>query len=178
MHKSNIYTIRYIECNNIFDKIGMKKYPWYLQLEESTANTHFDALFHLVWSHHWLKMPYLGHISCFLRWETILLPILQQKTWGSKLGVLLPIISMAVTWHRLRVGALGYVLYQKGIIQGHLVHRYASRRTRPVLQGRVSDCTFTRCKHPNCFPILHVHKHTLRNNFWCFCVHATHWLLC
>ena len=27
-------------------------------------------------------------------------------------------------------GALGYVSYQKGIIQGHLVHRYASRRAQ------------------------------------------------
>ena len=33
-------------------------------------------------------------------------------------------------------GALGYVCYQRGIIQGHLVHRYASRRT-PVLCSRM-----------------------------------------
>ena len=28
MHKPNIYTIWYIECTSIFDKIGMMKYPW------------------------------------------------------------------------------------------------------------------------------------------------------
>ena len=28
MHKPSIYTIWYIECNSIFGKIGMKKYPW------------------------------------------------------------------------------------------------------------------------------------------------------
>ena len=28
MHKPNIYTIWHIECYSIFDKIGMKKYPW------------------------------------------------------------------------------------------------------------------------------------------------------
>ena len=50
-------------------------------------------------------------------------------------------------------GALGYVSYQKGIIQGHLVQRYASKRAPTLLQDRVSDCTF-----PDCFPILHGHK--------------------
>ena len=44
-----------------------KSHTGYLQLEESTANTHFDVLFYSVWSHHWLKMPYFGHISCLLR---------------------------------------------------------------------------------------------------------------
>ena len=29
---------------------------------------------------------------------------------------------------------------------------------RPVLQDRVLGCTFAICKHPGCFPILHVHK--------------------
>ena len=28
MHKPNIYTIGYIECDSIFDKIVMTKYPW------------------------------------------------------------------------------------------------------------------------------------------------------
>ena len=58
----------------------------------------------LVCSHHWLNMPYFYHISCSLRQEIILLQSWQQKTSESKLGVLLPIMSMAVTWHRLRVG--------------------------------------------------------------------------
>ena len=33
-------------------------------------------------------------------------------------------------------GALGYLSYQKGIIQGHLLHRYASRRA-PALCSRI-----------------------------------------
>ena len=28
MHKPSIYTIWYIECNSIFDKIATRKYPW------------------------------------------------------------------------------------------------------------------------------------------------------
>ena len=76
----------------------------YLQLEESTTITHFDVLFYLVWSHHWLKMPHFGHISCLLKQETILFQIWEQKTSGPKLGFLLPIMSMAVTWHRLHMG--------------------------------------------------------------------------
>ena len=81
-----------------------KSHTGYIQLQKSTANTHFDVSFNLVSSHHWLKMPYFGHISCLSRSETILLQILQQETSGSELGVLLPIMSMAVTWHWLRVG--------------------------------------------------------------------------
>ena len=32
--------------------------------------------------------------------KSILLQILQLKTSGSKLGILLPIMSMAVAWHQ------------------------------------------------------------------------------
>ena len=28
MYKPNIYTVWYIECISIFDKIWMRKYPW------------------------------------------------------------------------------------------------------------------------------------------------------
>ena len=38
-----------------------------------------------------------------------------------------------------------------------------------MLQDRVSDCSFTRCKHTDCFPILHIRKNTLRGYFLCFC---------
>ena len=123
-------------------------------------------------------MPYFGHISCLLRWETILLPILQQKTWGSKLGVPLPIMSMTVTWQVTRGGRRICILPKRHHSRTACSQVCIKESPRPVLQDRVSDCTFTRCKHPNCFPILHVHKHTLRNIFLCFCVHATHWLLC
>ena len=59
-------------------------------------------------------------------------------------------------------GSLGYVSYQKGFLM--FVSRtpcskvYTKENPRPVLRDRVSDCTFTTCKHPNCFPILHVRK--------------------
>ena len=42
-----------------------------------------------------------------------MLQILQQNTSGSKFGVLLPILSMAVTWHRLRVGPADIYLTRK-----------------------------------------------------------------
>ena len=56
-------------------------------------------------------------------------------------------------------GALGYVSYKKGIIQGYLVQRYTPRKAT-VLCSRIVfwGCTFTRCKYPGCFPILHVRK--------------------
>ena len=46
-----------------------------------------------------------------------------------------------------------------------------NRSPRPVLQDRVSACNFTRCKHPDCFPILlvrKVYKCTWTGYFWCF----------
>ena len=66
-------------------------------------------------------------------------------------------------------GALGYVSYQKGIIQGHLAHRYKNKESpRPVLQDRVSDCTFTRCKHQTVFLYCMSVKYTFRGYLWCF----------
>ena len=50
--------------------------------------------------------------------------------------VLLPTMSVTVTWHRLCVG-LSDVSYQKGIIQGHLVHRYASTRDPALCSRRI-----------------------------------------
>ena len=83
--------------------------------------------------------------------------------------------------HRTLVtrGALGYVSYQKGIIQGRLVHRYASRRApapssrivfRTVLSLYVSTRLFSYIICP-------------WNTLWgvisdVFDVHITHWLLC
>ena len=76
-------------------------------------------------------------------------------------------------------GAYGYISYQKGIIQGHLVHRYATRKApslcsrvvfRAVLSLNVSTKTFCLC-------YMSV-KYTLRGYFYFFCVHVTHWLLC
>ena len=40
--------------------------------------------------------------------------------------------------------------------------------SRPGLQDRVSDCTFTRCKHPDIFLYHMSVRFTLRDYFWCF----------
>ena len=76
-------------------------------------------------------------------------------------------------------GALRYVSYQKGIIQGHLAHRYASRRApapcprvvfRTVLSLDVSTrlISFITCPSNVLWGVY----------FLCFGVHVTHWLLC
>ena len=78
-------------------------------------------------------------------------------------------------------GALGYVSYQKGIIQGHLIHRYASRRS-PALCSRIVFRTVLSLDVSilTVFSYYVSVKYTLRGYFWCFCfgVHVTHWLLC
>ena len=65
-------------------------------------------------------------------------------------------------------GSLGYSSYQKGVIQGHLVHRYASRRApalcsmimfRTVLSLDVSTHTVF---------LFYVRKIYLKGLFWCF----------
>ena len=68
----------------------------------------------------------------FIKVKNYLAPNFTTKDFRIQVRVLLPIMSMAVTWR----GALEYVSYQKGIIQGHLVNRYASRRA-PALCSRI-----------------------------------------
>ena len=107
----------------------------YLQLEESIANTHFDVLLNLVWSHHWLKTPYLTifhvnqgkKLSCSKFYNKRL----QDPSKGPPANYVYGCHMTPVTR-----GALEYVSYQKGIIQGHLVNRYASRRA-PALCSRI-----------------------------------------
>ena len=108
-----------------------------------------------------------------------MLQSLQQKTSGSKLGGLLTIMSMAVTWHRLRVGPTDMYLTRKVSFKDTLVIG--------MQQGKPSDCApglcfglfYTRCKHPYCSPILHVRKAYFYELFRMFFrVHVTHWLLC
>ena len=66
-------------------------------------------------------------------------------------------------------GAFGYVSYQKGIIQGHLVHRYASRRAR-ALWSRIVFRTVLSLDVSTPTVFLHFMsvKYTLRGYFWCF----------
>ena len=76
-------------------------------------------------------------------------------------------------------GSLGYSSHQKGVIQGHLVHRYASRRApalcsmimfRTVLSLDVSTQTVF---------LYYVRKIYLEGLFLMVCgVHVTHWLSC
>ena len=66
-------------------------------------------------------------------------------------------------------GALGYVSYQKGIIKGHPVLRYASRRapapcSRIVFRTVLSLDVSTRLFSYNTSP----EKYTLRGYVWCF----------
>ena len=67
-------------------------------------------------------------------------------------------------------GALGYVSYQKGIIQGHLAHRYASRRA-PVLCSRIvfRSVLSLDVSTQTVFLYYMLVKYTLRVYFWCFC---------
>ena len=75
--------------------------------------------------------------------------------------------------------SLGYASYQKGVLQGHLVHRYVSRRApalcsmimfRTVLSLNVSTQTVF---------LDYVRKIYLEGLFLMICgVHVTQWLLC
>ena len=81
-------------------------------------------------------MPYFGHISCLLRSEIHLAP--NFTTEDFRIQVRGHPAKYVYGCHMTQVtrGALEYVSYQKGIIQGHLVHRYATRKA-PSLCSRV-----------------------------------------
>ena len=66
-------------------------------------------------------------------------------------------------------GALGYVSYQKGIIQGHLVERYASMRA-PTLCSRIVFRTVLSLdvSTQTVFLYYMAMKYTFRGYFWCF----------
>ena len=73
---------------------------------------------------------------------------------------------------------LGYISYQQGIIQGHLVHRYAPRKatilcSRVVFWAVLSPDVSTQTVFLYYMSV----KYTLKRYFWCFGVHVTHLLL-
>ena len=76
-------------------------------------------------------------------------------------------------------GALGYLSCQKGIIQGHLVHRYATRKASSlcssvVFRAVLSLDVSTQTVSPGYVSV----KYTLRGYFWFFFgVDVTYWLL-
>ena len=109
-------TVEIAVLHQLYSIINYKKSNsqlMYLHQEGGITSTLIDVLFNLAWSHHWFKMPYFGHILWLLRQENILLHDIQQRTSGFKLGVFLPIMSVAVTWHWLRMGPSDMYLTRK-----------------------------------------------------------------
>ena len=92
-----------------------------------------------------------------------MLHTLQQKIERSKLGVLLLIMSRAVTWHRLRVGSSDICITGKASFKDTLVIGSSKRSPRPVLQVRVSDCNFTICSAQTVFLHYLAVKYNLRD---------------
>ena len=76
-------------------------------------------------------------------------------------------------------GSLGYSSHQKGVIQVHLVHRYASRRA-PTLCSMIMFWTVLSLDVSTQTVFLYyVRKIYLEGIFLMFCgVHVTHWLFC
>ena len=97
---------------------------------------------------------------------------------GSKLGKIPPTMSMVVTWHRSRLGPLDMYLTRKALLNDILV--IGVQQGKPSdCASRVSGCTFTTCKRPDGFPILHVRYVCFGGLFLMFFrVYITHWLLC
>ena len=75
-------------------------------------------------------------------------------------------------------GSLGYSSHQKGVIQGHLVHRYASRRA-PALCSMIMFWTVLSLDVGTQTVFLyHVRKLYLEGLFLMFCgLHVTHWFI-
>ena len=76
---------------------------------------------------------------------------------------------MAITWHRLRVGPSDMYYTRKASFKDTLFIGMHQGEPPPCAPGSCFGLYLTRCKHPDCFPILHVRKKkTLRGYFWCF----------
>ena len=75
--------------------------------------------------------------------------------------------------------SLGYSSHQKGVIQGHLVHRYASRRAPALCSMIMFRTLFSLDVSTHIVFLYHVRKIYLEGLFLMFCgVHVTHWLSC
>ena len=74
-------------------------------------------------------------IFMFIKAKNYLAP--NFTTEDFRIQVRVPPVNYVYACHLTPVtrGVLGYVSYRKGIIQGHLVHRYASRRAPPWAPG-------------------------------------------
>ena len=72
-------------------------------------------------------------------------------------------------------GALGYVSYQKGIIQGHIVHSYATRKDPALCSRIVFRTVFSLNVRTYITRPWRILWGIISDVFW---VHVTHWLLC
>ena len=88
----------------------------------------------------------------------ILLHNLRQKTSGSKLRVLLRIMSMAITRHWLRVGPSDMYRTRKASFKDTLVIGVQQGKCYACAPGSYFRLYFTRCKHEDCDAISQVHK--------------------
>ena len=136
----------------------------------------FVLLKHCLCLFHECATPVKSMYLCMQETIKYLFILSYLKTIGSTLEVLIPIMSMAATWHRLCVGPSDMYLNRK--VSGH---RYATKGSpRPVLQERVLGCIFTRCKQPDCF-LRYMSINLLWGVISMVCVfraHVTQWLLC
>ena len=100
-----------------------------------------------------------------------MLQILQQRTSGFKLGVLLPIMFMAVTWHGLHMGPSNMDLTRKASFKDTFVHRYATRKA-PSLCSRIVFRTVVSLDVSTQTVFLYYmsNKCNLRGFLWCFLV--------
>ena len=66
-------------------------------------------------------------------------------------------------------GALGYISYQKGIIQRHLVHRYAPRKTTTLCSRIMFRAVHSLYVSTQTVFLYYMSvKYTLKHYFWCF----------
>ena len=88
-------------------------------------------------------------------------------------------MSMAVTWHQLHVGLWDMYYTMKGIIQGHLVHRYTPRKATVLCSRIVFWAVLSLDVSTQTVFLYYMSvKYTLKHFFLCFGVHVTPWLVC
>ena len=76
-------------------------------------------------------------------------------------------------------GSLGYSSHQEGVIPGHLVHRYASKRATALCSRIMFRTVLSLDVCTQTVFLYYVRKIYLEGSFLMFCgVHVTHWLLC
>ena len=77
------------------------------------------------------------------------------------------------------LGSLRYSSHQKGVIQGHLVHSYASRRASALCSMIMFRTVLSLDVSTQTVYLYYVRKIHLEGLFLMSCgVHVTHWLLC